>query len=579
MKRLSPCGARYAPTMSAVIAVLCCAVASSGWAVDRDGHSCGDNESWDNGMRMCMPVASFGVSQSVIAGRFNVFGVFSAAQGPRGSDDFAAPNMFMVDVGKSLGARQFLNLDVMGTTELWTYPRRGYPELLQIGEERSDGSPYIDAQHPHGSPIMGVTLSDTISLNSMNALKLFFAPRGESTDGPVAFMHRDSARDDPDAPLGHHVGQDVGHISSTVLGAQLNLGRFGIEASAFNGSEPMPTKVALPIGKPNSEALRVTYTLGPAHRVMVSWAHVEQQDSQYPGTTSATRSSASLYDHFTPGDAVTIDHTFIFGSITRSPAGNTLTSLLDEAVIQRGSSDFWGRLEVLQRLRSELDIPPSTAITFDDERWVSALTIGYTRWFPLHGAGGGIGDILDDGLSPPRLGSSLRGAHSSDRAPHFAAEGFGSLEAMRRCRVNAAALPFSERQRWSRRVKPATGSSGPLLVGLASSVPGASLLRGHCRVPQNSGILLAPLLRTSVLIFLVYARACPGSRALRQGKQWGLRREKALALQSLGGWAGCSWRQDLRGMPLRLPSSPATTTSCFFTFRHTAWVSRPRQTP
>lgn len=97
----------------------------------------------------------------------------------------------------------------------------------------------------------------------------------------------------------------------------------------------MPTKVDLPIGTPNSEALRVTYELAPAHCVMASWAHVEQQDSQYPGTSSATCTSASLYDHFTPDDAVTVDHTFIVGSITRHPAGATLTSFLDEAVWQR----------------------------------------------------------------------------------------------------------------------------------------------------------------------------------------------------------------------------------------------------
>ena len=54
--------------------------------------------------------------------------------------------------------RSRMRAALMGTTELWTYPRRRYPELLQVGEERSDGSPCIDAQHPHSSPIMGLTL-------------------------------------------------------------------------------------------------------------------------------------------------------------------------------------------------------------------------------------------------------------------------------------------------------------------------------------------------------------------------------------------------------------------------------------
>jgi hypothetical protein len=347
---------------------------------DPGGAPCGDGESWDNAMSMCMPMAGASTAETVVSGMFNAFGVFSAAQGPRGIEDFAAPNMFMVDAGETLGTSQFINLDLMGTAERWTYPSRGYPELLQIGEERGDGSPYIDAQHPHSSPIMGLTLSDTIRMDSSETLKLFLAPRGESTDGPIAFMHRESARDDPDAPLGHHAGQDVGHISSTVIGAQLDLSRLIIEASAFNGTEPSPTKVDLPIGALNSEALRVTYVLTPAHRVMASVAQVTQQDPQYPGTSSATRSSASVYDHFAAGKGGTVDNAFVVGSIARHPASATLSSFLDEAVLQRGSSDVWGRIEVLERLHSELEIPTITPGAVDDRRWVSALTVGYTHW-------------------------------------------------------------------------------------------------------------------------------------------------------------------------------------------------------
>ena len=90
-------------------------------------------------MTMCMPRAEDGRGELVLAGQFNAFAVFSALQGPRGIDQFAAPNMFMLDAGKSVGSHQFINLDLMGTAEVWTYPRHGYPQLLQIGEERDDG--------------------------------------------------------------------------------------------------------------------------------------------------------------------------------------------------------------------------------------------------------------------------------------------------------------------------------------------------------------------------------------------------------------------------------------------------------
>lgn len=346
------------------------------------GKVCAQNETWDDAMSMCMPspTASAGL---VFSSQFNVFAVFSALQGPRGVDQFASANMFMVDAGRSIGARQYINLDLMGTAERWTYPAHGYPALLQIGEERSDGTPYVDAQHPHSSPIMGLTLSDTLALGDKRSIKFYFAPRGESTDGPIAFMHRNSSRDNPDAPLGHHVGQDVGHISSTVLGAQLDLGTWILEASGFNGTEPEPMHVNLPLGPIDSEAFRVTYVIAPDHRVKASIAQVKQTDPTYPGTTSATRLSASIYDHFDFGSLGPVDHAFIVGSIKRHPTGVSLTSFLDEAVLTRGASDYWGRIELLQRLGSELAIPPtSTGNGIDEKRWVSAITLGYTHWMP-----------------------------------------------------------------------------------------------------------------------------------------------------------------------------------------------------
>ncbi len=362
-------------------------------------HGCSKNESWDVSMSMCMPLAGSQTPRTVISGRFNVFGVFSAVQGLRGVNQFAAPNMFMIDAGSTIGTRQFINLDLMGTTELWTYSQHGYPELLQVGEERSDGTAFVDAQHPHSSPIMGLTLSDTITIDQAKTLKLFLAPRGESTDGPIALMHRVSARDNPDAPLGHHVGQDVGHISSTVVGAQLNLGTWVVEASAFNGTEPEPTHVDLPIGPLNSEALRITYLLASQHRIMASIAQVDQTDPIYPGTTSATRLSASIYDHLLLGSG-SLDHSFIVGSITRRPRPSTLNSFLDEGTWKHNTFDIWGRVEVLQRLASELEMP-TASVMGDEKRWVSAFTVGYTHWSAWHPKlGFGVGTSLTMDVLP-----------------------------------------------------------------------------------------------------------------------------------------------------------------------------------
>jgi hypothetical protein len=166
-----------------------------------------------------MPLAMEGMPMKMLMVNGNVYLSQTASSSLRGRSALYSTSMIMGDLGSSLGANHYLNLDLMITAEKWLVPERGYPLPLQVGESDSSGVPYVDAQHPHSSPLMGITLSDTITLgDSGDYLKLFFAPRGESTDGPVAFMHRPTGMANPDAPLGHHVGQDVGHISSTVLG-------------------------------------------------------------------------------------------------------------------------------------------------------------------------------------------------------------------------------------------------------------------------------------------------------------------------------------------------------------------------
>ena len=204
----------------------------------------------DHAMGMCMPIAKVDSPIQMYMVHGQVFGGGIVQERPRGTSKIFSTSMVMADVGASLGERNYLNLDVMLTAEKWTLPQRGYPELLQIGEDDAQGNPYIDAQHPHNSPLMGLTLSDTITLNSGEGVyfKLFAAPRGETTDGPVAFMHRSTGKINPDAPLGHHVGQDVGHISSSVIGASLRRRSSILEFSAFSGKEPEPTKIDLPIG-------------------------------------------------------------------------------------------------------------------------------------------------------------------------------------------------------------------------------------------------------------------------------------------------------------------------------------------
>jgi hypothetical protein len=342
-------------------------------------EDCDEMMVWDRTTAMCiaLPMADMPMGMWMIHG--NGFLVQDFQEGPRGRDRLSAPHMVMGQVGHSYG-NHFLDVNFMLTFEKWTLPKEGYPELLQIGERNEDDQPYIDAQHPHSSPIMGLTFSDTIRIGEgRDYLKVFFAPRGQATEGPIAFMHRPTGQVNPDAPLGHHIGQDVSHITSTVLGASLNLGRFGMEASVFNGTEPEPAKVDLPLGTLNSYGTRLSYQFSEQTLAMISAAEVKDSEPHDPDLGKVWRYSGSLYSKYTVGESGWMFHnSIIYGHINNYDHISMLRSLTEEFWLHQSDipHNYWGRIEFVERSASELAIVGVG--NGNDPKWVTALTAGYT---------------------------------------------------------------------------------------------------------------------------------------------------------------------------------------------------------
>jgi hypothetical protein len=342
--------------------------------------TCDEMTVYDPSLGMCEAYPMPDMPMKMIMVHGNIFGTHIWEEGSRAQDNWASTSMVMGDFGTSLGNHQYLNLDIMATAEKWTMPDNGYPLLLQIGETNSQGQPFIDAQHPHSSPIMGLTLSDTIAFgtpDSKNNLKVFFAPRGEATDGPIAFMHRITGMVNPDAPLGHHIGQDVGHITSTVIGGSLKIGATHFEASTYHGQEPDPEAVDLPIGKPDSFSFRLIEDFSESFSGMISFARVDSPEPDEPDILFETRSSASLYWRKPLGPDWIFYHTLIYGQISQYDQAQSLSSFTDEFLFQGPTPRIWGRVEVLQRTPSELEIPLENNPY--SPQWVTAMTVGYTH--------------------------------------------------------------------------------------------------------------------------------------------------------------------------------------------------------
>ncbi len=389
--------------MRVLILILLCLVQSLVYAEETmkvRASECSDDEVFDIGMAMCMPLAMPGMSMSMLMLHGNGFLTAVTETGARGRSAIALPDMVMADIGTSVGEHHYLNLDFMGTAERWTTPDQGYPELLQIGEENINAQPFLDAQHPHSSPIMGLTLSDTIRFGaSKDHLKIFLAPRGEATDGPIAFMHRATGSVNPDAPLGHHIGQDVGHITSSLVGESLKIGKTRFEFSTYHGEEPSPTKVDLPVGKLDSYSVRLVQEFSPQMLAMVSYGYVSQPEPTSPEIAFENRYSFSVYNEISISKTWNLDNTFIFGNVAFYDHASSLTSFAEEFLIHNESpSQFWGRIEVLQRTPNELQIK-TTGDSFGGQ-WVSALSLGYTyqlrKWDSTQLAVGGsvTNDIL-----------------------------------------------------------------------------------------------------------------------------------------------------------------------------------------
>src|ERR1051325_5846783 len=132
--------------------------------------------------------------------------------GPRGREKTFSTNwgMFVAERPVGRGALLFRS---MLSLEPATITNRVYPELFQTGET-AFGRQIIDGQHPHD---FFMELAAEYARPVGRSLVFVYVARvGDPALGPVAYPHRDSAMEIPQAILGHHF-QDSTHISSAVI--------------------------------------------------------------------------------------------------------------------------------------------------------------------------------------------------------------------------------------------------------------------------------------------------------------------------------------------------------------------------
>src|SRR5262249_32481223 len=117
-------------------------------------------------------------------------------------------------------------------------------------------------------------------------------PVGEPALGPVAFMHRASAIDNPTAPLGHHTF-DSTHIAFGVVTAAVGHGPRAGEGSVFNGREPDQHRWDFDFARLDSFSGRVWFKPTEHWEFQASSGRLTSPEELEPGNTVRTTFSGA----------------------------------------------------------------------------------------------------------------------------------------------------------------------------------------------------------------------------------------------------------------------------------------------
>jgi hypothetical protein len=299
----------------------------------------------------------------------------------RGDDRIDAPNWIMAMFSYSLGENTQLGLRAMMSLDPLTEGGRGYPLLLQSGESWH-GEPLHDRQHPHD-------LFDELSFSISHKLDadlsgyFYFGYPGEPALGPPTFMHRLSAMDDPDAPIGHH-WQDSTHVTFGVATAGLQWRNVKIEGSVFTGREPDENRYDFDRPRFDSFSGRISWNPTQNLALQVSHGYIKSPEALEPNVNRHRTTASAIYNQPLGHDSNWAT-TFVWGQ--NNDSGEKTQSLLLETNYQCGRDTLYARWERVEKSGHELVL---SSVDLEEIFPVNAATVGYVRDLS-HGRGIDIG--------------------------------------------------------------------------------------------------------------------------------------------------------------------------------------------
>lgn len=294
----------------------------------------------------------------------------------RGGSQFDAPNMFMFMYTHQFDDKNLLSFISMISFDLLTVGKSGYPLLFQTGESYQ-GQPLVDRQHPHDL-FAELAVNYTHSFSNNIDLNVYAGYPGEPALGPVVFMHRLSAMNNPDAPIGHH-WQDATHITFGVgtLGFRYKIVK--VEGSIFTGREPDENRYDFDQAKFDSYSYRVNVNPNANFALQFSQGFIKNPEALFP-EENIVRTTASVIHTKLLKHGKFISSSLVWG-MNHSSEGGNLNSILLESNLKLAPITLYGRYEFVQKDAHELNL---TEFENNPVFNINAITVGLNRAFITH---------------------------------------------------------------------------------------------------------------------------------------------------------------------------------------------------
>jgi hypothetical protein len=292
-------------------------------------------------------------------------------QGSRGGNEFDAPNWLMFMGQRQVGKNGLFHFGTMISLDAPLGGSDGYPLLFQSGEAYK-GKAIVDRQHPHDL-FSELSVSYSQALSPKADVFVYVGYPGEPALGPVAFMHRPSAMDNPDAPITHH-WVDATHITFGVATIGVRYGQFKLEGSSFTGREPDENRYDFDKPRFDSWSGRLSFNLSANWALQVSHGFIKSPELLHAGEDVNRTTASAVYSKSLAANN-TFNATAVWGMNKIKEHDGENAALL-EAEWRRKKLALYGRYEWAKKGIEELSLDENT-FGHDAVFPVNALTAGF----------------------------------------------------------------------------------------------------------------------------------------------------------------------------------------------------------